>query len=275
MLRNENAKKIIDSKGWSRNKFKLLGAGVNGRVYNLGPYAMKMSRDRTNIEYKILKELEHTGVVPKVHNTPYIGQTKIAFLMNKFPVGSITLKDYKAKFSPSSRDKKLSEIVRDAIQKIHSAGISHGDLHDGNIMVSYDEVTHKIKKLWLFDFGRSIRIPKGQTEASVYNKLPKVTGYSKIYGSLYGRHNFPSRKNYDLQKLTPVKSLGTNAKGRAILRGPRGGLYVMDGSKKIYKPRKMSAGSQLGVNSKGRQLMRGPRGGVFVIHNGKKLYKSS
>lgn len=61
-----------------------------------------------------------------------------------------------------------------------------------------------------------------------------------------------------------------NKKGRPILKGPKGGLYVIGAhGKKIYKKLVPSSGA----NNKGRTVRTGKKGARYVIHEGKKLYK--
>ena len=70
----------------------------------------------------------------------------------------------------------------------------------------------------------------------------------------------PSMNNVPLAR----RKYGFNIKGRAIMRGPKGGLYVMQGTRKIYKP----------VKSKGnsREILRGPKGGMYYLRSGRKVY---
>lgn len=60
------------------------------------------------------------------------------------------------------------------------------------------------------------------------------------------------------------RKYGFNIKGRAIMRGPKGGLYVMQGTRKIYKP----------VKSKGnsRVILKGPKGGMYYMRGTRKVY---
>lgn len=72
---------------------------------------------------------------------------------------------------------------------------------------------------------------------------------------------------------------GTNTKGRPILKGSKGGLYVMQNGKKVYKFKKASSSptnnvpASYGTNTKGRPILKGPKGGLYVMQNGKKVYK--
>jgi len=83
---------------------------------------------------------------------------------------------------------------------------------------------------------------------------------------------------------------GRNSLGRKIMKGPRGGLYVMVGASKKYgakptsvklspkkpSPKKPSppkkSPSPHGRNSYGRKILKGPRGGLYVMVGAVKKY---
>ena len=92
------------------------------------------------------------------------------FLMNKVNSGNVmTLHAFLTKTKPSENTKnRFRRTVVEMIKQIKSKGISHGNLHSGNILVS---VTPQGKiKLWMIDFGRSTVIPLGMTERNVFSK---------------------------------------------------------------------------------------------------------
>ena len=76
-----------------------------------------------------------------------------------------------------------------------------------------------------------------------------------------------------------------NTKGRTIFRGPRGGEYVLNGTRKIRSFKKAAApapvvaahsgpGNTGQKNTKGRTIYRGPNGGEYVIgFGGRKIRK--
>jgi len=75
-----------------------------------------------------------------------------------------------------------------------------------------------------------------------------------------------------------------NTKGRTIFRGPRGGEYVLNGTRKIRSFKKAAApapvvaahsgpGNTGKKNTKGRTIYRGPRGGEYVLSGTKKIRK--
>jgi RIO-like serine/threonine protein kinase len=209
------AKNIIKAQKWKTTKLHLLGAGVNGRVYNVGTKAMKLMKGTSSKEYLAMLRLRGTKFIPKVKNGSFYTNTSkgvSAFLMNKLPSSAITLKKfhemYGNKADPTETSKKAY-----VIKAMHIRGISHGDLHTGNIMVTH--TGPKINRMWVIDFGRSIRIPKGHTENSVYRVLRKITGYNSVYGKLYGNKNAPSRPN---TQLNPNVVTGKKRSRRQVVK---------------------------------------------------------
>lgn len=68
----------------------------------------------------------------------------------------------------------------------------------------------------------------------------------------------PSVNNIPLAR----RAYGYNVKGRAIHKGPRGGLYVIQGARKIYNP----------IKKENSRLKRGPRGGYYYMRGTRKVY---
>ncbi len=93
------------------------------------------------------------------------------YVMNR--VGNTSLWGYVKRGKANNNNKRVikSEIQR-AVNFMHKHGISHGDLHSGNILVELDDAGH-MKKLWVIDFGRYVNIPVGSNEKKVYNALKK------------------------------------------------------------------------------------------------------
>ena len=212
-LTNKLAKNIIKIKKWKTTHLKLLGAGVNGRVYNVGTHALKIMKGRSAKEYLAMQRLKGVNFIPKVKKGSFYTNTKknvSAFLMKKLPSNAVTLREFHR-----LHGKDPTEAAKKArvIRAMHIRGISHGDLHDSNIMVTFSG--NKITRMWVIDFGRSIRIPKGHTENSVYRVLPKVTGYNSVYGKLFGNKNAPSRPNTQLQ--TSAAKLLKKSKSRRVI----------------------------------------------------------
>jgi hypothetical protein len=115
------------------------------------------------------------------------------FLMNKINSGKVmTLHAFLTKFKSITIDKHINESTKnrfrrsifEMIKKIKEKGISHGNLHSGNILVS---ITPQGKiKIWMIDFGRSTVIPIGMTERNVLSKK-KITQMFNSRGLLSRR----------------------------------------------------------------------------------------
>ena len=292
-----------------RSGWKVLGSGVNGIVFNNGKLVRKFTESSNRSEYNAMKNLTNSGAtyVPKVHELN-IGPRHVIYSMDRLPPRTITLYNYLSGFQITNKPYQMArKMLRDIVKDMHERGISHGDLHDANIMVTLND-NGGIKKMWLIDFGRSVRIPYGKTEMEAYKGL-NVTKLPK-YGLVYGPSTRYSRPNIKLtgvnlvnfkrappkvqpKLLSPIRE--TNGLGRLIHMGPRGGLYVLQKGKRTAPAKgqapmrpitpkaptpkaptpkvrrsKFVAG---GLNRKGRLIHGGPRGGLYVIINGKKVYK--
>jgi tRNA A-37 threonylcarbamoyl transferase component Bud32 len=211
-LTDSIARNFIKQQKWKVTKLRLLGKGVNGAVYNVGSRAMKVMKGVSGKEYLAMKRLRGVKFIPKVVLGSYVANKKrkvSAFLMSKLPDTAITLKEFHRQYGTKA-DPNEPIILGHVITQMHIRGISHGDLHSGNIMVTH--TGPKIDRLWIIDFGRSIRIPKGHSEASVYKVLKKISGYNRAYGTLYGKSSEPSRPNTKLQPHAILKKVKSRRK---------------------------------------------------------------
>jgi hypothetical protein len=115
------------------------------------------------------------------------------FLMNKINgSGSnvMTLKQFLKTFTGNKNIFRNSIV--EMIKQIKLRGISHGNLHSENILVSTSK-NGKIK-LWMIDFGRSSVIPLGMTERNFFGKTKKMNFMFKSTGPLskqYENRNVP------------------------------------------------------------------------------------
>ena len=122
-----------------------------------------MGYTRQEIKNHIKKLKAHINFKNKQRN-----KKATVFLMNKVNSGNVmTLHAFLNKMKPDESAKnRFRRTVIEMIKQIKSKGISHGNLHSGNILVS---VTPQGKiKLWMIDFGRSSVIPIGMTERNVF-----------------------------------------------------------------------------------------------------------
>lgn len=154
-----------------------LGGGVDGKVYltNDGR-VMKFLLGSEPQEYTALRNLQSTGLVPSFRNgngkvlrlfptqknaaQKMFGNTSsqmTAFIMGR--VGgsrSMTLRKYVRTY-PSANRENIAQRLRSIVNALGLKGISHGNMHDENIIVEVDS-NGRIRRMWLIDFGRSNKI---------------------------------------------------------------------------------------------------------------------
>lgn len=223
-------------KKWPNLNNKIMASGANGiiiRTRNDPNKVVKVARGNVEMtEIKALKTLKDSGFVPRlngnfvhltrlnrnVKNTLFPGSTNswaTVYAMQR--VGNATLWRYvKTGHNSNNNKRQIRSAIRNAIKFMHSKGISHGNLHSGNILVELGP-NGKMKKLWVIDFGRAVNFdPKHFTENSYYNKLLSVNSTYNNYNlfnaskkpqtTLYNYNGAGSRKNRELY----VKMYGGN-----------------------------------------------------------------
>ena len=161
---------------------KYVGGGANGKVYATNDNRMiKFVLGSAPQEYETLKKLQSTRIVPTFRN----GNGKVIKLtfplkeaankmfgrvnstMTGFIMGGVggsnpmTLKNYVDKY-PDANRANIERRVRHIIDTMYGKGISHGDLHQANIIVEVSP-SGKISRMWAIDFGRSREIPLNKT----------------------------------------------------------------------------------------------------------------
>ena len=103
------------------------------------------------------------------------------FLMNKINGSNVmTLKQYLKNFTGNKN--ALRSSILNMIKNIKLRGISHGNLHSDNILVSTSK-NGKIK-LWMIDFGLSSIIPLNMTESNFFGNTKKFNFMYKSNGPL-------------------------------------------------------------------------------------------
>jgi len=187
---------------------KFFGGGVNGRVYKTNNgRLMKFIYDYAPQEYASLQKLQGTFVVPRFKkgnghtininenlseelrnemfpNAYTNSDTLTVFLMGRVGnASSTTLRNYVSKH-PGANRKNIARRVAYLVKEMHLRGVSHGNLHDENIIVSTDSAG-RITGMWAIDFGRSRSIPLGKTETKMYKTVKPNLKYPTQ--SLYGK----------------------------------------------------------------------------------------
>jgi len=203
MSKINNARKLVNrisentGKQWPTID-KVLGSGSNGITFlttNNPPKVLKIAVGDATREVQALRKLHNDGsnFTPKLSNNyvsirkntnvinklfPYRNKNNnnksfmTAYVMNK--VGNTSLWSYvKSGHNTANNKRQIRESILKAINFMHAQGISHGDLHAGNILVELDN-EGKMKKLWVIDFGRYVNIQPGKTENNTYKALPST-----------------------------------------------------------------------------------------------------
>jgi len=159
-----------------------LGGGVDGKVYTTSDgRIMKFILGSAPQEYTALRNLQKTGLVPSFRDgngkvsrlfpdqqnaaRKMFGNTSVqmtALIMGRAGgPKSMTLRKY-IKTHPSVNKANIAQRLRSAVNTLGLKGITHGNMHDENIIVEVDS-NGRIRRMWLIDFGRSSKIPIGQT----------------------------------------------------------------------------------------------------------------
>jgi hypothetical protein len=157
------------------------------------------TKQRTN-EMNFQRRMARELLAPLVLSKFTLGSTKTygGFLMKKLPPDTTTLKNYIGLIdSYSSRDtssgshytntvsyriklrEETEKLVISAVRKMHRKGIHHGDLHDSNIMITYDPDTLEIKNVWIIDYGTATYIPIGHRFTNLAQ--PYIYNYNDGY----------------------------------------------------------------------------------------------
>lgn len=186
---------------------KFLGGGVNGRVYETNNgRLMKFIYDYAPQEYEALQKLQGTFIVPRFKygeglivsmtpkqandirkamfpNAKTLSNEMTVFIMGRVGnASSTTLRGYIRKH-PQANRKNIAQRVAHLVKEMHMRGVSHGNLHDENIIVSTDSAG-RITGMWAIDFGRSRNIPLGKTETNMFKgEKPNIMFRTQ---SLYG-----------------------------------------------------------------------------------------
>jgi serine/threonine-protein kinase RIO1 len=184
-----SASKLVEKIRAEKNRpnwpmpIKYIGGGADGRVYltETGKL-MKVTFDADPQEFRGLAKLQNTGLVPTFNKRNWVimGKTKKGTKITAFLMGQVgkpgdavmTLHEYLKQRPRPSFDWK-SKVAR-MIRKMHAYGVSHGDLHEKNILVVVSP--NGDVKMYIIDFGRAVFFPKGMTERNFYKSVLKAKG---------------------------------------------------------------------------------------------------
>lgn len=238
-----------------------IGGGVNGRVFELnnGRY-MKIIANNAPQEWKTLLRLQGSHVVPRFNKKNHltirlrpnhkkevknmlsmytIGNKLTVMIMGRVGSGqTMTLSQYYRKFRPKNI-KPLQNRVHDLIDEMHVRGVSHGNLHGGNIIVTINS-KGLISGMWVIDFGRSRTFPIGTTESNFYGRfklghhdpVTTITGITGCNVPVYAG----SRPNTKMSKVLYCKNYPETREKKMKNRR----LSIAENLKLLNSPRKVS-----------------------------------
>lgn len=153
---------------------------------------LKRKPNKTNNN---LNEMNNLKYLVNQYNTNIKKAT--VFLMNKINGKNVmTLHTFLATYFPTEAKKNIiRKEIFEMIKEIKYKGISHGNLHGGNILVSISPTG--VIKLWMIDFGRSRVIPLGMTERNLFSKMKT--------NRMFNSKGLLSRP-YDPARFVPVRN---------------------------------------------------------------------
>lgn len=211
---------------------KYLGGGANGRVYETNDgRLMKFVFSNAPKEYQILNRLQGTFIVPrfrrgdgvtlqldpigarvvKIAMFPKANLSKdiTIFVMGRVGnANSMTLHKYIKEYAP--RNTNVQRRVEYLVEQLAIRGVSHGDLHTGNIIVSVTP-SGRISGMWVVDFGRSHVMMRRKTERETMGRIPRA--YRSRTPSVFGGGARPvsvregSRANVNMMEVMYGKRL--------------------------------------------------------------------
>jgi hypothetical protein len=184
-----------------------LGGGADGKVYTTNDgRVMKFILGSAPQEYTALRNLQRTGLVPSFRDgngkvsrlfplqqnaaREMFGNTTVqmtALIMGRAGGSkSMTLRKY-IKTHPAVNKVNIAQRLRSAVNTLGLKGITHGNMHDENIIVEVDS-SGRIRRMWLIDFGRSSKIPIGRTARNMLAASQAILVSRRIKPTAFPTH---------------------------------------------------------------------------------------
>jgi tRNA A-37 threonylcarbamoyl transferase component Bud32 len=239
---------------------KYIGGGANGRIFELndGRY-MKIIANNAPQEWKSLLRLQGTRFVPRFNKNNYlslgvdrdirqplktmlninrIGKRLTLMIMGRVGGGqAMTLSKYIRKF-PATNMRTIQARIFNIIDEMHVRGVSHGNLHQENILVTADSAG-RITGMWVIDFGRSRLINLGSTERQHYSGIESFG--SHLTRTLNGKHVFVPVHNISRMNVNMAKTYGQNYPKNRENKIKKRRLNIAKNLKLLQTPRKVSS----------------------------------
>lgn len=151
LLGKERKTELTDDEvRWLEKSHLAIGKGASAQVYDAGDNVVLKIGTVDDEEIDVMEELAHIDGVPRLLAQNFNDDVAV-LAMSKSP--GQTLQDLAQKGDRESIMEGLNASVS-ILREIHKTGISHNDIHDGNIM--YDRET---KQATIIDFGLSYKDP--------------------------------------------------------------------------------------------------------------------
>lgn len=234
-----------------------LGGGADGKVYTTSDgRVMKFILGSAPQEYTALRNLQRTGLVPSFRDgngkvsrlfplqqnaaRKMFGSTTgqmTALIMGKAGGSkSMTLRKY-IKTHPVANKANIAQRLRSAVNTLGLKGISHGNMHDENIIVEVDS-SGRIRRMWLIDFGRSNKIPIGRTARNMV-----TTAQAILRGRGEKPRTFATHGPYGTVLNVPLAGTQQNRRiDPHMFMALTGNEYTRANEAKIQNYRKLVAG---------------------------------
>jgi serine/threonine protein kinase len=176
----DNLKNIIstDINGYHIEKY--LSCGTMGCIFLASNeenelYAVKFVpisnyNSQESLCLKILKNICYEDILCYVENFEYaINNKKYEVIITEYLSNYITLYDYVQRYNYDKFiSNKIISNIKKSLNKIHKAGIYHGDINTKNILINPDTIEIKY-----IDFGNCRLLSKNYTKDDVWLDLNK------------------------------------------------------------------------------------------------------
>ncbi len=102
--------------------------------------------------YDVCKRAEEQGIYPKIVDAFKVemAYATLECIVRRKVYGAI-LSNMNIGQYPRETGKEICELLENAVDKMHAAGIAHGDLKEDHVILVMREST--VEKVYLFDFG--------------------------------------------------------------------------------------------------------------------------
>jgi len=213
------------------------------------------------------------SIANKIHKTMF-PNTMASDALTVFVMGRVgnskamTLTKYLQMYRTNNNKKaNVQRRVEYLIEQMALRGVSHGDLHTDNIIVT-KSTTGRITGMWVIDFGQSRNLSPGKTERQTMNRLKTTNIFpTRHVFPPYSQRNIPvrekSRANVHMMNVVYGKRLSPSWERRiANLR-----KHVLEEMKEYKSPVKGSrtlrakslSPKQKSASVRGRRSQSAPR----------------